>query len=163
MLNKKKNMDISYKLYCDMDGVLVDFDKGYEKLTGIDIKGTFHETTKFWDPINKAGKKFWVDLEWTKDGKELWDYIKQYKPKLLSAPSRQDDSRVGKHEWVERELPGVPLLLRSAKHKKDFATPTSILIDDRIVNVEGWIDAGGIGILHESTEKTIDALKLLEL
>jgi len=156
-------MDISYKLYCDMDGVLVDFDKGYEKLTGIDIKGTFHETTKFWDPINKAGKKFWVDLEWTKDGKELWDYIKQYKPKLLSAPSRQDDSRVGKHEWVERELPGVPLLLRSAKHKKDFATPTSILIDDRIVNVEGWIDAGGIGILHESTEKTIDALKLLEL
>ena len=146
-----------------MDGVLVDFDKGYEKLTGIDIKGTFHETTKFWDPINKAGKKFWVDLEWTKDGKELWDYIKQYKPKLLSAPSRQDDSRVGKHEWVERELPGVPLLLRSAKHKKDFATPTSILIDDRIVNVEGWIDAGGIGILHESTEKTIDALKLLEL
>ena len=146
-----------------MDGVLVDFDKGYEKLTGIDIKGTFHETTKFWDPINKAGKKFWVDLEWTKDGKELWDYIKQYKPKLLSAPTRQDDSRVGKHEWVERELPGVPLLLRSAKHKKDFATPTSILIDDRIVNVEDWIDAGGIGILHESTEKTIFALKLLEL
>ena len=26
-----------FKLYCDMDGVLVDFDKGYKKLTGNDM------------------------------------------------------------------------------------------------------------------------------
>lgn len=156
-------MSKNYKIYCDMDGVLVDFDKGYLELTGKDIKGEFHHSTHFWDPINKAGKKFWVNLEWASDGKELWEYIKKYRPVLLSAPSRQDDSRVGKHEWVERELPGVPLILRTAKHKKDFAAPNTILIDDRPENVEGWIEAGGIGILHESTQKTIEALKLLEL
>jgi 5'(3')-deoxyribonucleotidase len=156
----KKN---KYKIYCDMDGVLVDFDKGYNILTGRDISGQFHTDTHFWDPINKAGKKFWVELEWQSDGKELWEYIKEYKPKLLSAPSRQDDSRVGKHEWVERELPGVPLLLRSAKHKKDFADSNSILIDDRIDNIEGWIGAGGIGIHHVNTQETIDQLKILGL
>jgi hypothetical protein len=97
------------------------------------------------------------------DGKRLWNYIEKYKPKLLSAPSRQDESRIGKHEWVERELPGVPLLLRSAKHKKDFAGPKNILIDDRLENVQGWIESGGIGILHTSTEDTIKQLNKLGL
>jgi FMN phosphatase YigB (HAD superfamily) len=152
-----------YKIFCDMDGVLVDFDKGYKELTGKDISGQFYSDTDFWDPINVAGKSFWVNLLWMNDGKRLWDYIKKHKPKLLSAPSRQDDSRVGKHEWVERELPGVPLLLRSAKHKKDFATPNSILIDDRLDNIQGWRDAGGIGIHHVNTKHTIDQLKVLGL
>jgi FMN phosphatase YigB (HAD superfamily) len=152
-----------YKIYCDLDGVLVNFDKGYYDLTGKDIKGVFFNDTHFWDPINKAGKKFWVDLEWQPDGKELWDYIKNYKPKILSAPSREDSSRVGKHQWVERELPGVPLLLRTAKHKKDFSDSDSILIDDRLDNIEGWREKGGIGIHHTSTKDTINQLKKLGL
>jgi hypothetical protein len=59
---------------------------------------------------------------------------------------------------VERELPGTQLILRSAKHKKDFAEPNAILIDDRKDNIDGWIDAGGIGILHTSAEETIEIL-----
>jgi hypothetical protein len=156
-------MDKTYKIYCDMDGVLTNFDKAYHDLTGKDISGEFYSDTHFWDPINKAGKKFWVNMEWQPDGKQLWNYIKEYKPKLLSAPSRQDDSRVGKHEWVERELPGVPLLLRTAKHKKDFASPDSILIDDRLDNIEGWREKGGIGIHHTSTNETIKELEKLGL
>jgi hypothetical protein len=73
------------------------------------------------------------------------------------------ESRVAKNHWVERELPGVHLILRNAKHKKDFAGPNNILIDDRIDNVNGWIDAGGIGILHTSAENTINELKKLNL
>ena len=153
-----------YKIYCDMDGVLVDFDKGYKELTGEDlIAGVHRNDTDFWDPINKAGYDFWIKLEWTGDGKRLWKYIEKYVPEILSAPSRQNDSRVAKHDWVERELPGTHLILRSAKHKKDFATPTSILIDDRLDNIQGWRDAGGIGIHHVSTKHTIDQLKVLGL
>jgi hypothetical protein len=98
-----------------------------------------------------------------KDGKRLWSYIEKYKPKLLSAPSREEVSRVAKHDWVHKELPDTHLILRSAKHKKDFATPTSILIDDRLDNIQGWRDAGGIGIHHVSTKHTIDQLKVLGL
>jgi hypothetical protein len=146
-----------------MDGVLVDFDKGYKQLTGEDLSGEHRNDTNFWDPINKAGYDFWINLEWMGDGKRLWKYIEKYKPKLLSAPSREEVSRVAKHDWVNKELHGVHLILRSAKHKKDFATPTSILIDDRLDNIQDWRDAGGIGIHHVSTKHTIDQLKVLDL
>jgi len=153
----------NYKIFCDMDGVLVDFDKGYFKLTGIDISDKFSNDTKFWDPINKAGYSFWINLEWMEDGKELWNYIEKYDPNLLSAPSREIESRVGKKDWVKKELPGVRLILRTAKHKKDLATSKGILIDDRKENIESWIGADGIGILHTSTEETIKELKKLGL
>lgn len=151
----------NYKIYCDMDGVIVDFDKGYFELTGHRLTGEHRNDDNFWDPINDAGYDFWFNLEWTKDGKELWDYIKDHQPELLSAPSRQNDSRVAKHDWVDRELPNTHLILRSAKHKKDFATPNSILIDDRLDNIIGWREAGGIGIHHINTLQTIQELKLL--
>ena len=146
-----------------MDGVLVDFNKGYKELTGEDLTGEHRNDTDFWDPITKAGYDFWFNLEWMSDGKRLWKYIEKHNPKLLSAPSRQEDSRVAKLDWVYKELPGVHLILRSAKHKKDFATPTSILIDDRLDNIQGWREAGGIGIHHVSTKHTIDQLKVLDL
>jgi len=152
-----------FKLYCDMDGVLVDFDKGYKKLTGNDLDGVHRTDTDFWDPINKAGYDFWINLEWMGDGKRLWKYIEKHNPKLLSAPSRQEDSRVAKLDWVYNELPGVHLILRSAKHKKDFAGPNNILIDDRPDNIDGWIQSGGIGILHTSASDTIQKLKELGL
>lgn len=152
-----------YKIYCDMDGVLVDFDKGYFKLTGHKLDGEHRSDDHFWDPINAAGYDFWINLEWSNDGKRLWSYIEKYKPELLSAPSRQNDSRIAKHDWVKRELPGTHLILRSAKHKKDFACANCILIDDRIDNIQGWRDAGGIGIHHVSTKHTIDQLKVLDL
>lgn len=152
-----------FKIYCDMDGVLVNFDKGYFQLTGIDSTEGLPNNHTFWDPINKAGYDFWFNLEWMPDGKRLWKYISKYNPELLSAPSRQEDSRVAKHDWVNKELPGVHLILRSAKNKKEFATPKSILIDDRIANINDWREAGGIAIHHVNTKHTIDQLKSLGL
>lgn len=154
--------DPKYKIYVDMDGVLVDFDGGYEKLTGMttqeaDAKGPEF----FWKPISDAGAKWWITLKWMPDGKQLWDYVKKYNPELLSAPSREEASRMGKRVWVKRELPGTKLILRSADKKQEFASPTSILIDDRKKNIEQWEAAGGIGILHTSTASTIKKLKEL--
>ena len=147
------------KIYCDMDGVLTDFDGAYEQLTGEDIRGQHLSDASFWKPIDEAGVKFWYEMNWKGDGKELWEHIKQYEPKLLSAPSRENSSRVGKRLWVEKHLPGVELILRSAKHKKDLAEPDAILIDDREDNIAGWVERGGIGIVHTSTAETISQLK----
>lgn len=157
----EKVMD--YKIYCDMDGVLADFERGYEELTGIDLKGEFKKGDDFWDPISEKGVGFWAGLKWMPDGQELWDYLKPYKPDLLSAPSREDSSRIGKHVWVKHKLPGTKLILRYAKQKQELATPESILIDDRQPNIDQWIAAGGIGILHTSTENTIKQLQNLGL
>ena len=151
-----------YKIYCDMDGVLVDFDKGYEELTG---KRASFDTPKeeFWEPITRAGAQFWIKLKWMPDGKQLWNYIKPYNPQLLSAPSREESSKIGKFVWVKREVPGTKLILRSAERKQEFATPNSILIDDRKDNIERWIAAGGKGIHHTSAADTIQQLKDLGL
>ena len=97
------------------------------------------------------------------DGKQLWNYIKGYNPELLSAPSREESSKMGKRIWVKRELPGTKLILRQAERKQEFATPNSILIDDRADNIQRWKDAGGVGILHTSAADTIQQLKDLGL
>jgi cytidyltransferase-like protein len=154
--------DPKYKIYVDMDGVLVDFDGGYEKLTGMTTKEADEKGPEFfWKPISKAGAKWWITLKWMPDGKQLWDYVKKYNPELLSAPSREEASRMGKRVWVKRELPGVKLILRSADKKQEFASPNSILIDDREKNIEQWRNAGGIGILHTDAASTIKKLKEL--
>jgi len=151
-----------YKIYVDMDGVLADFDKGYEDLTGITTKEADKKGPEsFWEPISKAGAKFWITLKWMPDGKQLWDYVKKYNPELLSAPSREESSRMGKRVWVKRELPGTKLILKSADRKQELASPNSILIDDREKNIEQWRKAGGIGILHTDTASTIKKLKEL--
>ena len=64
-------MNQKYKIYCDMDGIITDFIKGYKDLTGIDISGSFHDDPKFWGPITKAGYDFWINLHWTKMEKLL--------------------------------------------------------------------------------------------
>lgn len=151
-----------YKIYCDMDGVIVDFDKGYKELTGREASFNIPKE-EFWAPIQKAGAPFWIKLQWMPDGKQLWSYIKPYNPQLLSAPSRDESSKIGKFVWVKRNVPGTKLILRQAERKQEFATPNSILIDDRADNIQRWKDAGGIGIHHTSAADTIQQLKDLGL
>jgi len=152
----------NYQIYCDLDGVLADFERGYEELTGVDLnKSHAPDGKEFWDPVSKAGVGFWVGLKWMSDGQELWQYIKPFNPILLSAPSRDESSRIGKHMWVKRKIPGTKLILRYARQKQLLATPTSILIDDRAINIEQWEAAGGIGILHTNAFNTIKQLKKL--
>jgi hypothetical protein len=154
-----------YKLYCDMDGVIVDFEHGYNRLTGRDAPGfsSPYDKNEFWDAITKAGAEFWADLEWMPDGQQLWDYIKQFNPKLLTAPSMDPSSKEGKLQWIEKNIPGTKAIFKQAKYKQELASPNAILIDDRKDNIERWIEAGGIGIRHTSASSTIKKLKQLGL
>ena len=163
-LARLREEETEYTIYCDMDSVLVNFDLGYQELTGMTTQqADTNGVEAFWEPLSKAGAKFWITLQWMPDGKQLWDYIKKYNPILLSAPSREDSSKLGKRVWVKRELPGVKLILKYASQKQEYASPTSILIDDRQKNIDQWEAAGGIGILHTSTPNTIKQLQQLGL
>jgi hypothetical protein len=98
-------------------------------------------------------------MQWMKDGKELWEYIKKYNPTLLSAPSRNNESRLGKRLWVKNNLPGVKLILASADKKQNYSGRNKVLIDDRPDNIQQWRAQGGIGILFTNTENTIKQLQ----
>jgi hypothetical protein len=147
-----------------MDGVLVDFDQGYKDLTGMTTKEADAQGKEvFWKPIAKAGASFWIKLKWMPDGQQLWNYINPYNPILLSAPSKEESSKIGKRVWVKQNIPGTKLILRSASQKQQFSGENQILIDDRVDNIEQWKSKGGIGILHTSASDTIKQLKELGL
>ena len=97
------------------------------------------------------------------DGQQLWDYISPYNPILLSAPSKEESSKIGKRLWVKRNLSNAKLILRPASQKQQFSGENKILIDDRVDNIEQWKSKGGIGILHTSASDTIKQLKELGL
>jgi len=159
--------DKKYKIYSDMDGVLVDFENRFKRFSGGISPKDYEDKygkEKFWNLIDKeTGVRFWVGMPWMSDGKQLWDYIKEYNPTLLSSPSRSNSSRMGKRIWRKRNLPSTKLVLAQAAKKQNYADPDSILIDDRASNVDQWIKAGGIGILHTDTASTIAKLKKLDL
>ncbi len=154
-----------YKIYCDMDGVLCDFDRRFEQFGGMSPKAYESEygIKQFWALIDDAGEQFWSKMPWMPEGKQLWTYISKYKPYLLSAPSREYSSRYGKKLWVQENIPGTKLILAKRENKRDYANRKSILIDDRTDNINDWNTAGGIGILFTSTSQTINELKELGL
>ena len=159
-----------YVIYSDMDGVITDFDKRFmdytEKKFQKRIPPAQYEIENgkeaFWDFITKEGVKFWVGMDWMPDGKTYWNYIKKYNPILLSAPSREESSKLGKRLWVKKNLPGTKLILAYAKDKQKEAAPNHILIDDRKSNIDEWRANGGIGILHTSAASTIEALHKID-
>lgn len=154
-----------YKIYCDMDGVLCDFDRRFEQFGGMSSKEyeAKYGTNKFWDLISKVGAQFWAKIPWMPEGKSLWEYISKYKPILLSAPSQDYSSRYGKKLWVQEHFPGTKLVLARRSNKKDYSGKNKILIDDREDTINEWNAARGIGILFTSTSQTINDLKALGL
>jgi hypothetical protein len=75
-----------------MDGVLCDFDLGYKDSTGKSTdEANAVSKSYFWklfrESVGENEKEFWTNLEWQPGGKELWGYIEQYKPNILSSPA----------------------------------------------------------------------------
>jgi len=156
-----------YKIFCDMDGVLADFEGGVQKI----IPGFKHgedSKNKMWKHIRrhqKRGGEHWFELEELDNG-ELWRYIARYNPEILSAtgdPYFAADAQ--KRKWIPKFLEGNPKinLVRKTVDKAAWAAPNRILIDDKKEAIEPWEAAGGIGILHTSAADTIRKLKSLGL
>lgn len=162
-----------YQIYCDMDGVICDFVQRFEHFTGIGPEeykekaiyqyGDKIGTEKFWDVIdNQIGVRFWRGMSWMPEGKILWDFIKPYNPILLTSPSRHQNSRDGKTLWVEDNLGDFHIEFKYSSYKHEFASPTSILIDDRESIITDWKSKNGIGFLYEgNTEYIIRELQKL--
>jgi hypothetical protein len=155
-----------YIIYSDMDGVVANFNERFKEFSDNLLPQDYVDKfglEKFWELIDEVGVRFWIGINWMPDGKKYWNYIKKYNPILLSAPSRKNESRLGKRIWAKKYMPGTKVILAYADNKKNYADGNSILIDDRKKNIEQWKAAGGIGILHTDADSTIAQLKELGL
>jgi hypothetical protein len=167
------------QIFCDMDGVLVDFNRGFKRLKANTEKLTpdayqkKHGDNSIWPLIDEAGVSFWENLPWMKDGRELWDYLSQYDPIILSSPSRNRSSITGKMAWARKNLgisqdkpttssknwdPSSKIILSSQKQL--FArSKDDILIDDTRKKLDKWTAAGGTGVFHNDATDTIRVIE----
>ena len=158
--------DLKWKIYCDMDGVLVNFNKRFSELSSLSPK-EYNEVKgvdKFWETIDSRGVGFWVGMDWMDDGKELFNLLKEnFSVELLSSPSRAESSRLGKRLWVRNHKLGVKLNLEYSRSKHKYAAPNHVLIDDREDTIGRWNAAGGTGIVYKSIGQVLNDLKKLGL
>lgn len=156
-------------LFVDMDGVTNDFElKAAECVMmyyGIDM----YESPKkiMWQAISKYqqlnGETFWYDLPIMPGTMEFFELVKDYPVEILSAVgSKGFNANPQKYRSCVDHF-NIPKsrvnLVTSSTDKAQFATPKSILIDDRMKSIGPWRDAGGIGILHTSWEQSIAELR----
>jgi hypothetical protein len=149
-----------YSLFCDMDGVLTNMVKHYHDLTGKDLEDKVNN--KKWYRDIQGNLDFWKTMLWLDDAKELWDYIKQYDPCILTSPTLDYACKKGKIEWVKKELgDDVCVIVALKKHLvfDEKQLVGKILIDDKEKNINPWIEMGGTGILHKNAADTISQLK----
>ena len=152
------------KIYCDMDGVLVDLLGSIKRHLGT-TKLNQKIIDDFFYSEAGMGTEFWAKAGWESGGNQLWKYIKSEKPEILSAcPSICNKDRKvikGKTLWCQDNL-GIPknrVNIVQRREKQNFAGKDKILIDDREKNIKEWEAAGGTGVLHFNTNNTIKILK----
>jgi hypothetical protein len=96
-----------FRVFCDLDGVLVDFEKGIRRLFPDEPHHTFsiekmHRST-MWARAAKTNS-FFEHLAWAPGGKQLWDAIQHLEPDILTGCPAYRDSRTEKFKWCQREL-----------------------------------------------------------
>ena len=159
------------RIYVDMDGVICSFLEGVSRITGVELKThadwTAHRN-EGWQAIDALGVDFWENLEWTKDGKDLWNYVTSIStPTILSAhPTHNIEPAIeGKLRWIRNNL-GKYYAHRAhilpAVDKQLFAGEDIILIDDSELNIQQWRAKKGLGILHCDTPTSIEVLKSIK-
>ena len=169
----------AYHIFCDLDGVLCDFEHDVQRITGLhpkQFKKKTHPEYREGDPLEKdmwrqlsRADSFYANLPWMPGGKELWNKIKEYKPVILTGVPLGNWASKQKREWCKKNLGGdVPVITCLAREKSQYAMKyigsddlsQAILIDDTPRNIDSWESHKGKGILHKNLSKTISELSL---
>ena len=159
----------SLQIYCDMDGVLCDFDSRFEYYFDMGPNEFREKYGKqvMEDKISEAGLQFWAGMQWMPGGQELWSVIGKRNPIILSSPGKFHQAEEGKQLWIKKNLNPQPksVIFKQAgkKHevlqgKSPEEIKKSILIDDYYRNIMPWKEVGGIGLYYKSTKQILDIL-----
>lgn len=170
-------------IFVDMDGVLADFTTAVTAATGKPFESFRTAAEKEWrDTKLYNTPHFWSNIPLMHDAMYLWNYLRPFKPEILTAvphgdknggqrnPRTTEFARTGKWEWIQEHL-RIPYnrfhcILR--EHKREYATKvveghvvSNLLIDDYARNVQEFIANRGHAILHTSAANSINQLKAL--
>jgi len=168
-----KKASVTFQIFCDLDGVLADFDTGVARLFG---KGSAEVPKKqMWPRIasQKENGGFFASLPWMPNGQRLWHTISGLTPSpiILTGVPMGGWAPQQKIEWCKRELgPQVPVITCLSRDKYKYCKTASddgesrivsILIDDREDAREPWINAGGV-FVHYADERLDEVVRELQ-
>lgn len=158
------------KIFVDLDGVIVDFSLPAMRKCGVAIRDeSEYPNNCGWDlvrainilrqkqnklPIddryfwNSLDYKFWFTLKMYTASYSFLRFL-EYKGEVYFAtsPTLSTSCVAGKYAWVMKYLPDYRKKLFIGASKEAFASPDSLLIDDRDRNCERFEEAGGKAIL----------------
>ena len=148
-------------LFVDLDGVVCDFDSGYEAMFGVRPDKVADNVD--WEAVRRT-PNFYLNLPPMPDMFDLWDYIEPYKPIILTGiPSSVPEAADNKTAWVRRVLgPSVQVRACLSKEKCLHCNPGDVLIDDWVRYRHLWELAGGRWITHVSAKQTIIELNKID-
>lgn len=174
----EKNSPLKVQIYMDMDGVLVDMEKGFKEISG-GLSPKEYEAkngkSSFWKVIGRK-KDFWISLEPMPDAMVLWKFVsenfKNPVPVVLSAGQGSTVVQQ-KTEWIHKNLgPGIKVMIAPSGVKKpEFVLNpqglstnqyvTHVLVDDTDRNITSWNNesAHRIAVHHTSAAESIKALQ----
>ena len=147
-------------LYLDMDGVLCNFDKAYRA-----FNPQKEDRKKFQSAV--LDYRIFEDLEFMPDTQELLNFVSKLDNiniEILTSMGTFDiqqgeSAKCQKIYWLNKHnIPYKPNFVRCKEEKAQYATETSILVDDSIGCITPFNAKGGHGIIHTRSSDTIQQI-----
>ncbi len=152
------------QLFLDCDGVLADFDQGFDDLFGHrpDRNNPQMSARQMWRIIREASG-FYKHLPMMDDAMALYDAVKHLRPIILTGIPLGTWAVPQKLAWRDRHFPGVPMVTCLAANKVDYCQPGDVLVDDTVKHMDAWTIGGGTFVIHTSAADSISQLKKLDI
>tara|TARA_Y100000593_G_C4309058_1_gene337389 strand:+ start:2373 stop:2945 length:573 start_codon:yes stop_codon:yes gene_type:complete len=169
MYNSSMKKDIKIRqIFLDMDGVLADFESKITEMLGEKVWNT-DAGHAVYDAHKRelTAKHMFRKMDPLPDAWKLVDWCcnSGIHTEILTAAGTVNRELVvrDKIEWIREHINPYWTIIPTFKgsQKSAFAHKKAVLIDDRDKNIECWVEAGGIGILHTTAENTIKQLNEL--
>ncbi len=148
-------------IYCDLDGVLADFNGAFKELTGHDPDDVSKK--ELWTTVLDT-PNYWLNLHLMPDAEKLIRFLNKHPFTILTGIPKLGHSKATseKRQWVTKYLGAdVPVICCYSADKKHLCQTNDILIDDFERNIQEWQSVGGTAIHHISVTDTLNQLKKL--
>lgn len=127
-------------IYCDMDGVIADFNAEENAVARFATEKGFFKNLK---PMNADGMEKLIEA----DGKIINLFV------LSASPNRLADK--DKIAWLKQHYPQIKrkniIIMRCGKNKADYIKTRGILLDDYGKNCNQWRERGMVAIKIEKS------------
>ncbi len=152
------------KIFCDMDGVLTDFNKAAMDFYNVPNDTVFQPNS--WDTVpricevmNMSARdfwenltvEFWSEMPWMYDGHKILEHLMEMSSHvcLLTSPANAISAH-GKILWIQKNLPMFYKERRFCLCSNKFyiAHSHALLVDDYDKNIKEFNEHGGHGYLY---------------